>query len=206
MRDGVSALRRESPHEHAHRGEPRREGDEDRTIAEVIGAEAAQHLPHRDAEHLADEEPRKHGLAPLVRHRVADPGHRQRNERAGGRARQHPRDHQRTERRSERAQERRDRAAEGRQRDDPVLAIAIADRPVRELQQAVGDGECGDGLPCRADADAEFGGEVRKHRIADSQRGGRAAGAEGERDDGPHFDAARVHNASRSSTAHEVFD
>jgi hypothetical protein len=73
-------------------------------LAEVIGAEAAQHLPQRDAEHLPDQEPREHGLPPLVRHGVADPGQRQRNERARGGTAQHAREDERTERRREDAQ------------------------------------------------------------------------------------------------------
>ena len=63
-------------------------------LAEPAGGGVAE----RDAGHLADEEAREQRLALLVGHGIADPGERERNERADGRARDEARRDQRVER------------------------------------------------------------------------------------------------------------
>ena len=187
-RRGHLARRRESPQQDRRRGEPRREHQEDRPRAEEVGADAAEHRPERQPEHLPDQVAREHGLPALVGNHVADPRERERDQRAGRRAGQRARDHQRGQGRREGAGERRQGATERRDRDDAVLAVAVADRTVDQLEQAVGDRERRDGLRRRGESHAVLAREIREQRIADAQRRGGAAAGDRQRDDRPGRD------------------
>ena len=103
------------------------------------------------------EEPRQHRLALLVGHVVADERQRQRHDRGRGGAGDQARRAERGERVGE-ARERRPSAAESRrhERDQPVLAEAVAERAPDQLAEAVGERERGGDHRGVADADVEL--------------------------------------------------
>ena len=160
------------------------EREEDRAPAVQFAEPAGNRRRERDAEHVADEEARQHRLAALVGHHVADPGDGERHDRAHRGAGREARRHQQRQRRRESAGE----VARRRYRRDPehhaVLADAVAQRAVDDLQRAVGDRERGDHRRGAARGGAEGFGEQRQQRIHGAQRRGAREGRECEDDDG----------------------
>ena len=134
-------------------------------LAEPSGGRGAE----GDAGHLADEEAREQRLALLVGDGVADPGERERDERADGRARHEARGDQHVERGRERAGRRAERGHERGRGDGAVAAVAVAERTAHHLQQAVGKRERGDRGRRRAGGDAVFLGDQRQQRVGGAQ-------------------------------------
>ena len=96
---------------------------------------------------------------------VADIGHRNRNDPAGGRARRKPRDRQLRQRRDHAAERHQHRGQRAHERNRSILAEPVGDRPDDELDRAVRHriGRHHDrGL---ADGSLEIVGDLRQQRI-----------------------------------------
>jgi len=162
-----------------YRHECERDAEERQTPRAGIGCNAADQDAGRQAENLPDQEARQHRLPLIVRHHVADPCHRQRNDRGGSGAGQQPREQQQRKCRRQSAERGGQRAGGGRAGHHQVFAVAIAERAEEQLRHAVRDREHHHHARCGAQCHAELMRQQRQQRIGHAQRN--AAGERGQR-------------------------
>jgi hypothetical protein len=173
-RRAVDPRRRLPPHfapqQQAHGQIAQHQRGESPAPAYGIGEQAAQHLPQRHAKYGAGEKARQRGLAALVGHRIAYPGHGQGHDAGAGRARQGACHDQGFEGGSQRRGGAADGAKQRGHRDHAVFAVAVAQRAEEHLQQAVGHRESRGRIGRHAGGAAEIGRQSGQHGVADAKR------------------------------------
>ena len=179
------------------------EQEEDAAPADQIAEHAARGLAGDDAEDRAGHEPPQHRLTLLVRHVVADEGQRQRHDRRRGGASDQPRGAERGERVGKAGERHRHGREQRHERDQPVLADAVAERAPDQLAEAVGDREGGRDHRRVAEAHVELLGDLRDQRVGDAHGGDRGE-RRGTQDDNRPNDRSAAHRlpgASRTQAA-----
>ncbi len=153
---------------------------------QVVGGKPAGPDADRKAGDLADQKTRQDRLTLLERDGVADPGHRQRNDRCSADAGQQPGRQQRRMADGQRTQDRcrgRGQAGPG---DDAVFAEAISHRTENQLRKPVGDRVDRDHLRRLAERDREFLRQARQQGVGQSQRDAAAHGSQRQPDNGKY--------------------
>ncbi len=130
--------------------------EEDVAPAEQVAQHAARGLAEQLAHDLSAEIAREHRLALLVRRHVADIGHGDRNDPAGGRPRGKASERERRKRMDGAAQRNQHACERAHGGDRAILAEAVADRPDDELNRAVAHRVGGDNDRGFADRGAEI--------------------------------------------------
>ncbi len=152
-----------------------------------IGEQAASQLAGRHAQDGAGQKAGQRGLAPFIRDVVADPGHGQGHDARARGARQHAAEHQDIQSPGHHRPGAAQSAGEGRNADDTVLAVAVAQRAEEHLQHAIGHGKRGHRARGLARGGAEFRRKLRQHGIADAKGAGADEGGQGKQRDGARF-------------------
>src|SRR5262244_1287728 len=177
--------------EHEAQGRQRehaREHEEDAAPSQQLAQHAARRLAEELAENLPREIAGEHRLAALVGRHVADIGHGERNDPAGGGARREARARERGERLHRAAERHQNRGERAHHRDRAVFAEAVADRPDDELDRAVADGVGGHHDRSLAHRGAEIGGDLRQQRIGHPHHRLARKACDREQDDGARRD------------------
>ncbi len=148
-------------------GEREQAGQHEEHIApaEPVAEHAARGLSEQLSEHLTGKELPKHALAVLVGDDVAEKGHPERDDPAGGKTDQQPRDDELRQALRQAAQGNQDRRGRRRRGDAEIFTEPVADRPDDELHRAVRQRIGPDRDRGRADADVEIGGDLRQQRV-----------------------------------------
>ena len=135
--------------------------------AETVAEDAAGGLAEQLAEDLPGRKRPSTVLAPLIGHDVADKGHAERDDPAGGEAAGEAARATSCGSDCASAAEQHQHAATAAQAiaTAGIFAEAVADRADHELHRAVGHSIGGDDDRGGADADAEVGGDLRQQRI-----------------------------------------
>ena len=172
--------------------------------AQVVGRESARQHTCRNAENLSCQKACKNRLTLAVRHHVADPRRRQRNDCGRRRPGKNPSDEKPRKRGRETAQRRADRARDARPGHDDVLAETITHRPEKKLRQAVRHGKSRDHVRCVAEGQGELRRKAWQQRIAHAQRRRasecrKGQGEKGGERDGRTFSAAAHRRRIRAS-------
>ncbi len=148
-------------------GEREQAGQHEEHIApaEPVAEHAARRLSEQLSEHLTGQEAAQHALAVLVGDDVAEKGHPERDDPAGGKADQEPRNDELRQALRQAAQGNQDRRGRRRRGDAEIFTKPVADRPDDELHRAVRQRIGPDRDRGGADADVEIGGDLRQQRV-----------------------------------------
>ncbi len=199
----VAVARGLATEQHADHEERRPECAERRAPAEEIRERAADQRSHALAEQRAGDEASELRLAALVREAVADERERQRDHGARRHAGEEAVDRQIGESVGERARTGGDGREQHRDRHDPQLAEAVADRAVDDLEHAVREHERRQHRGRVAHAHPELGGQRGEQRIGRTHRRARHEAGGGEKDQRgtPGFGRLHARAAARRVTA-----
>ena len=129
-----------APQQHRHTGKQRRHGHKSPAPAQVVGDQAAQPLPRRDAQHGAQAHPGQGFLPLCIGHLVAHPGQGQRHDGRRGHRSQDTGHDQLIQILAQGGQDCANAAAQGGDHHHAVFAPAVSQRAVNQLHQPVGHG------------------------------------------------------------------
>ncbi len=161
------------------------DGEHGHPPAREIAEDATHGLAADDPHDLSGEKAREDRLALVVGHHIADPRHRQRDDRGGTGAGKEAEGHERHQLRHRCAQCRHAARHQRSGRDHEELAAGIGQGPRADLGEAVGNRKGGDD-GCRiADRDGELGRDLRQEAVADAQVGGARESRKGQEDEHP---------------------
>ena len=166
-----------------HSGVDARQEDERQPPAERVREDPANDLPSDHPKDGPRQQPCQRRLASSVWDSVADPRHGEGDDGGGSPSGEHSESDEPAEGGCDCRPHAPKRAGRRGQRDHPAFAVAVAERPVHELEQAIGDRKGGDRV-CRIPRRClERLGQLRQQRIADAHRGGTRKPGEGEQRD-----------------------
>ncbi|CAM3562554.1 hypothetical protein POHY109586_13920 [Polaromonas hydrogenivorans] len=186
-------------HQRADHAEQQRHEDKRPAPAQRIGQQAAGQLAADDAQRAAQPGAGQHFLELVGRHRVAHPGHRQRNQGCRAQRHQQARKHQRFKRAGEHGQNAADAAAQRGEGDNAELAQPVAERAVKQLRRAVGDGKHRHHLRGLRQADREHARQLGQHGVADALRRHAGEGAKRQQQNGTARGRADGRSGNRRS-------
>ena len=172
------------PHQAAHHTKQHRHKSERPAPAQHVGQQPTGQLATHDTHGAAQARAGQHFLQLAGGNRVSDPGHGQRDQCGSPQRHQHTGEQQHVQAVREHSHQAGHTTKQCGISDDTKLAEAVAQRAVKELRDAVGDGKNGHHLRRLRQPHVKNAGQLGQHGITNALRGHAGKGAKGQQQDG----------------------